>query len=328
MKMFAVSARAVRGVACSTVFVVLCGAPLFAGSRVVLISVDGLRPDAITAETAPNMSALKDRGTTATSAYNDLPSATLTNHATMLTGLSADVHGLLLDFALPGTIPQKTIFDYAAEAGLRTAFSATKTKFTFLAHAESIDTLDIDGDTAGVVDRFFSLLKSDQPDLAFIHIRNPDSAGHAHGWMSPEYLDAVALTDSYIGRILEAIDSGLDEDTYLILTADHGGEGPNHFLNTELDRHIPWIITGPTIAAGATLDTEIFVADTAPTILWLLGVDAPANLTSRTLTELGGDAATVDSGLSIPIVGIPCILFSAPLLCMLAASAIRARRRM
>lgn len=291
------------------------------GPRVVLISVDGLRPDAIMPDNAPVLSGLIERGTQAGTCYNDLPSATLPNHATMLTGLVSDTHGLLVDFDIPGTIPQPTLFDFAADAGLRGAFFGSKTKLRFLAHQDVLEAAVIDTDTDSLTQQVLARLTPDGPDVIFVHLRDPDSNGHRFGWMSAPYLEAVTRIDGQIGQIVAALDADTTRDSYLIVTADHGGTGLNHFLNVEEDRRIPWIIIGPDILAGRTLDTPISIADTTPTVLWLLGVTPPDGLDGRTLTELRDPGAAPDSSLAVPPLGFPCMLFAVPplaLVCWLA----------
>ena len=296
-------------------------AAAWAGPRVVLISVDGLRPDAIRPDNAPVLTGLIERGTHAGTCYNDLPSATLPNHATMLTGLVADTHGLLFNIDLPGTIPQPTVFDIAADAGLRGAFFASKTKLRFLAHADALETTVIKTDTDALTQEVLTRLTPDGPDVIFVHLRDPDSTGHRSGWMSDAYLKAVTRIDGQIGQIVAALDADTSRDSYLIITADHGGTGLNHFLNVEQDRRIPWIIIGPGIPAGRTLETPISVVDSTPTVLWLLGLAPPEGLDGRALTELKDTTAMPDSSLAVPPLGFPCMLFAVPpvgLLCWAA----------
>ncbi len=121
-----------------------------AGPRLVLISVDGLRPDAISAADAPNIAALRDGGSWTDTALNDLPSATLPNHATMLTGVVSDLHGVNINFDTPGLVAVETLFDYAAAAGLRCEFYASKSKLDFLAPPGSVQWVDIAGDTTAL----------------------------------------------------------------------------------------------------------------------------------------------------------------------------------
>lgn len=299
---------------------VLEAIPATAATRVVLISIDGLRPDAITPDGSPNLTALLARGTHAARAINDLPSATLPNHATMLTGVTSARHGVLVDFAIPGAIQTPTIFDFAHDAGLRAAFFASKTKLEFLASPGAIESTIINGDLPALVAEVLEQIAADGPDLIFVHLRDPDSTGHRAGWMSVPYLDAVRQVDELVGEIVAAIDAEKSRDTYLIVTADHGGEGLNHFLNTAVDRTIPWIAVGPGIASGVEIDDVISIADTAPTVLNLLGVDLHY-FTSDANSDVGRPINLVaqgvtDSARSAPIetIGPPCVILVIPVL--------------
>ena len=306
----------------------LMGAPNARAERVVLISVDGLRPDAITPETAPNIVALRATGTAAREALAALPPITLPSHASMLTGLTVQRHGLLLDFDLPGTIPQPTVFDFAHDAGLRTAFFASKTKMSFLAHPDASETIDIDPDPTAIVARLLPLIATDGPDLIFLHLRDPDSTGHRSGWMSPEYLAAVTRMDALIGQVADAITADAERPTYLIITADHGGRGHGHLLNKPVNRHIPWIAIGPGIPAGAELPDTVSTTDTTPTVLWLLGVPIPDGLSGRARTELRETppVGTGNTAPSVPPVGPPCFLVALPLLVLFCFAAARVPR--
>ncbi len=305
----------------------LLTAPALGASRVIILSVDGLRPDAISAETTPHIAALRAAGAQARRAINDLPSATLPNHATMLTGLVSRRHGLILDFDLVGTIPQVTIFDHAAEAGLRCAFLASKTKLSYLAPPESVEFVDTDQGPAGMVELLLPLLSADGPDLIFAHFKDPDSTGHRFGWLSPEYFEAARAMDGLIGRVLEAARADTTRETYVLITADHGGLGTSHFLNVPENRLIPWIVAGPGIPPASTLDEDVSIADTAPTALWLLGLPIPANLSGRARTALipptGGEDSDIAAGLewlAVPAIGPPCLVLTLPLITLLIAA--------
>ena len=41
--------------------------------------------------------------------------------------------------------------------------------------------------------------------FTFLHLSAPDEAGHARGWNSPAYLDAVRATDRRLGQIVRTI---------------------------------------------------------------------------------------------------------------------------
>jgi len=281
--------------------------------RVVLVSVDGLRPDILTPEHAPRIAGLIAAGTSAKDVINDLPSVTMTNHATMLTGVISDRHHLLLDFELPGKLNTPTVFDYIAAAGLRGAFFATKTKMHYLARGSSLETIDIAGNSANVVSRAIEQLTADGPDLVFIHLRDPDSAGHADGWLSGPYFEAVRHTDDLVGQLAAAIAADESRPTYLLLTADHGGAGTNHFANIPENRYIPWVLVGPDIAAGRVLDEGVTTVDTAPTVLWLLGIAPPESLDGRPVEDVKDPAARTSDVSAVPPISLPCVILAAPL---------------
>jgi hypothetical protein len=295
------------------------------GDRVIVISCDGLRPDAITDATAPRLRELMQSGVSAREALCDLPAVTLPNHASMLTGLTSSRHDLLLNTELPGTIPQSTMLDFAAAAGLRTAFFVSKSKLLYLVHPETTETIVYESDTALLLERLLPLITFGGPDLIFLHLRDPDSTGHRFGWMSAEYLAAVTAMDALVGRIVDMVNTDSARHTYVIVTADHGGEGTTHFLNNANTRRIPWIAAGPGIAPATVLSQTVSTTDTAPTALWLLGLEAPPGLSGAARMELLDPPATPPD-LSVPFVGPPCVLLMLSGLVVLGA-AYRCRAR-
>jgi hypothetical protein len=298
---------------------------LAASPRLVLISLDGCRADAVTPDVAPNLTALEAAGAHARQALDDLPPVTTTNHATMLTGLTASEHHIVIDADLPGVVPFKTLFDYAHDAGLRCAFFAGKVKLRYFAPPEALETIDIDSDQAALLERVLVQLAPDGPDVIFVHFHDPDSTGHRSGWMSPEYLAALTQVDAYVGQIAGALAADAGRGSYLIVTADHGGEGPTHILNDAATREIPWIVTGPGIPAGAELTDTVAIADTTPTALWLLGLDVPAGLSGRVRSDVKGTPAADLEPLPVAPLGPPCAIFVLPVMLGLAWAARRQR---
>ncbi len=279
--------------------------------QVVVISVDGLRADIVTPEQTPTLARLAEEGASAEEAWNDLPSGTLPNHASMLTGLIGNRHGLIFNFALEGVIRFDTVFDMAASAGRRCAFFASKTKLDFLAPPDSVEQLLI-SDPPIIVESAIETLGDDGPDLVFVHLRDPDSTGHQFGWLSPEYLAAAANMDALIGDIADAAALSA-RPTYLLVTADHGGSGMNHALNTPEDRMIPFIVWGPDVVAGRVISGTVSIVDVTPTALMLLGVDAPADLSGKARSEALDAQADLGDNFVVPPVGIPCLLICVPL---------------
>jgi hypothetical protein len=102
--------------------------------RVVLISIDGLRPDAIERAGAEHLLKLIERGAWAMHDETIRPSITLPSHTAMLTGLDFPRHGVVWNNYRPGYIPVPTVFSIAAQANKRSAMLFSKEKFHYIAN--------------------------------------------------------------------------------------------------------------------------------------------------------------------------------------------------
>lgn len=106
-----------------------------------------------------------------------------------------------------------------------------------------------------------------------------------------EYYALVSHLDAQIGRILGALDgAGLSDNTYVILTADHGLALGRHglFGKQNLFEHslrVPFIIRGPGIPRGEVRDARIYLQDAMATTLDLAGADT-AGLDFRSVMPL------------------------------------------
>lgn len=262
--------------------------------RVLIISLDGLRPDALDPGRTPNILALATRGAYSWRAQTVLPSATLPAHGSMLSGFDVADHGLTWNDYIPayGHILTPTIFSAAHAAGLRTVMLAAKPKLVQCAAPGTLDVVE----TASVGD--FAIAERAMPHLAagfgvfFLHFAGPDAAGHQSGWMSSSYLQTVGNTDIAVGRVLEALaEAGMAETTLVILTADHGGHDRVHGSSRAEDTTIPWIVAGPGVRRGHGLAADVRVQDTAATALWALGLPLPEGMSGRPLLEAFESAA-------------------------------------
>lgn len=279
-------------------FPAVAGATVTPGTRVtehvVIISIDGLRPDAISKFGAKHMLRLMREGSYTLSAQTILPSKTLPSHTSMLTGVDADEHGITWNSDETdehGHVDVPTVFGLAKAAGLRTAAFFSKTKFH---HLEAPATLDYVRSPKGglfrgrfMADRTVELVEEylegtpESPNLMFVHIGEPDYAGHLFGWMSLMYGEAVRQADHAVAEVIDEANDRFGGGNYtLILTADHGGHGKDHGSSDPRDTTIPWIVWGKGVQVGASLPA-IRTMDTAATALWLLGLDVPTEWVGR-----------------------------------------------
>ncbi len=282
-----------------------------AQARVILISMDGLRPEGISRAQTPTLDKLMAEGSSTFLALCDLPPATMTNHATMLTGVNATAHGVYENTDIPGEIDRVTITDICATAGLRAGFYASKSKLSYLTHQNELVAYALRGTPAELMELVEAQLRADPLDFIFIHSREPDSTGHASGWLSDNYIKAVESVDDLIGHLIDVLaEEELLDETTIIVTADHGGIDFGHVFNQPEVRFIPWVTWGKGIAAGRLICGEVRQVDTAATVLMLLGLEIPAGFEGKPISEAlaVNEAQACTSG--APAIGPPCMFFA------------------
>jgi 2,3-bisphosphoglycerate-independent phosphoglycerate mutase len=128
---------------------------------------------------------------------------------------------------------------------------------------------------------FVSAWEADSPAFGIINFANPDMVGHTG--VIQAAVAAIEAVDSCLGDVVSAVHSS---GGACIITADHGNSdhmleddgSPNtaHSLNP-----VPLIVTVP----GITLREGGVLADVAPTVLQVLGVEQPREMTGRSLVE-------------------------------------------
>jgi predicted AlkP superfamily pyrophosphatase or phosphodiesterase len=252
--------------------------------NVILVSIDGLRPDAIDHFKATTLQRLVREGSSSMSARTIMPSTTLPSHTSMLSGEPPDEHGVFwnnVHSAEKDHVDVSTVFSVAREHGYRTAAFFSKAKFGALQRPGTLDYSQAPGGWWGrwpstrTIADVRSYLETDKPNLLFVHLSDPDRAGHSSGWMSADYGRAVIDADIAVKNLMQAADTAYGAGNYsLLVTADHGGHAYGHGTSDPLDVTIPWIAWGRGVTAGV-LKESIDTFDTAPTVLWLLGVKEP-----------------------------------------------------
>ena len=233
--------------------------PVPAIDRVLLVSIDGLRPDLLLRADAPTLKGLLREGSFTLWAQTTALSNTLPSHTSMLTGVIPSRHGIEWNSDLPLATPvypsRPTLFELARSAGYTTAMVAGKSKFGALARPGTLDWWYVPaqprvGDAA-VVDTALRLIERHRPQVLFVHLPEVDSVGHDSAWASPAQLAAIARADRGVGRLLALLRRlGLRESTLVLVTADHGGAGRSHLPDDPRSRHIPWIAAGPGVRRG------------------------------------------------------------------------------
>ena len=233
-------------------------------AHVIHIVVDGLRPDYMN---GPNFDRLKSEGACTLNARHDWASSqTLPNHIGMFSGLTIADHGYKEDLDNGGQLINPTtgqgfenIFDLVKDAGGTTAFFGSKEKFELFNRSWPIDTFVFQKRGMILVPMFLEDMNSKMYNYAFLHIRNPDRAGHkdSGGATAPVYSVEVAEADAYLGHVFDLIEnnSELRGNTAIVLTADHGfADTGNHADRAMLENYkIPFCTRGPGVIPGTDL---------------------------------------------------------------------------
>ncbi len=265
----------------------LAGQPI---QHVVIISVDGMRPDAMELAVTPNIDKLMAIGAYSRNAQTVRNSITLVSHASMLSGVLPEKHGIewgVPYIGWPG-MSSPTLFNIAHEAGLSTGMAFGKDKLNYLVFNNSVDHLfGQDAHDPEVRDHALEIIEEGLPNVLFVHLPDNDRVGHAYGWMSENQLYAIQYADGIIGEIVTALEeNGYLDTTLIIITADHGGHGFDHGDDAPEDRTIPWLATGPGVRQGVILSSPISTMDTAATTLFALGLQIPDYWVGKPVLEI------------------------------------------
>ncbi|MGC9347775.1 MAG: alkaline phosphatase family protein [Anaerolineae bacterium] len=218
--------------------------------HVVLLFLDGFGyvryQEARDAGLIPNLAALGEP-VVGLAAY---PPSTVVSSAAILTGAPPEANGVVERRARKTEI--ETLFDVAAEAGLRVVAVEGNALSFNLRNADT--TLSGDHDGNGSTDdnalaNALEVLQGPMPDLFWIHFHGIDDAGHTYGPGAPEEEAAVAGVDAAVGELLAAF----PPRTWVLIFADHGmhavEEGErlgNHAHLIERDMLVPIWTTNPT----------------------------------------------------------------------------------
>jgi len=267
--------------------VALLAAP---ADQVVIVSLDGARPDVVLSSNTPNLRHIAANGAYTWWAQTIDPSSTLPAHCSMLTGCKPSKHGITWNDKFreeAGYVRTTTCFQLAKRARLGTAMFVAKSKLQHIAKPATVDEFQVVGGGARAVAqaaaRYFA---AHRPALMFVHFGDPDAAGHSKGWGSPEQRAALEQCDKAIGVLWQGIRAAGATRVVLIVTADHGGHLKTHGSRDPRDMTIPWLAYGPGIIKPGEIQRQVYIYDTAATALYALGIPFDPTWDGRPVTEI------------------------------------------
>ena len=132
-----------------------------------------------------------------------------------------------------------------------------------------------------VTDALLEAIANDKFDAIILNFANPDMVGHS-GMLEPT-IKAIEAVDTCLGKVVDAI---LAKGGHAIITADHGNSDEVTTLEGQpMTAHttnpVPVIVT----KKDSTLRSNGILADLAPTMLHLLRIETPPEMTGKTLIE-------------------------------------------
>lgn len=286
--------------------------------KVLLIGIDGVRPDVLAEVPTPNIDLLAASGWYTAEARTTHPSVSGPSWSSMLTGVWPEKHGVTNNFF--------TGRDYDVWPGFLTRAERERPELATFAAVDWLPLAELpDGgpvlpdaiDTRIVLNGYdhgwaeadgmvtaqaVRHLGEADPDAMFVYLGNPDETSHQHGSIGAEYRDAIALADRHVGVLIDAVRDrpGYANENWLVLISTdhgrredggHGGDSPEEMTIFILASGLGAGGPGGPGGAGNTADWPppgpAFIVDIAPTALAHLGleIDPAWGLDGRPLGE-------------------------------------------
>jgi len=243
--------------------------------KVLLILIDGMRPDSLERSGHPYIEQMKSEGSFTLEAQTVMPSVTLPCHMSLFHSVPPQRHGILDNRYVSQVRPIPGLFEQLhanrKKCGLFHNWSELQdlARPGSLAYSCFISGAAYTYEVANkrLTDKAIEYIREELPDFTFLYLGLVDEIGHKHGWMSDEYIQAVY--DSWV--CIEQAARAIPEDYTIIVTSDHGGHDRTHGTTMPEDMTIPLFIRGKAFAPGKHL-ADANIIDIAPTISKLLGV--------------------------------------------------------
>ena len=288
-------ALAALGCGCLTDCLTKCCAAK-AGPRVkhvVLVGVDGFGAQWIPWDKMPNLAKLRAEGLYAVG-RNSFPTSSGINWCTCMNGTVVEVHGYReWNSKAPDVPPPPAALDngklpcifHEIKKQDPSAYTVSLYNWDGIGFVHNTNEVDYvkyfpdgsleqrDDDTMATA---IQLLKEKQPKFTYVYQHLPDCYGHKCGWGTPEFTNACVNVDKNLGKLVKCLEeTGLRDDTLILLVADHGGEGKKHGMALADCFDIPFLVSGPAVKEGFRLREPVLLADAAPTIVAALGYKVP-----------------------------------------------------
>lgn len=254
-------------------------------NKVILISIDGMRPDGLKMCGNPYLSELMKISSYTFDARTVFPSITLPCHLSMFHSVPPQRHGTLNNTYVTPVHPVSGLFEQVKNAGKLSAMFYGWEPLRDIGRpgslyaAEYFNAYTFDHTDNVLTEKALSYIELVKPDFVFLYLVETDEkGGHDNGWMTEPYLECIKLAIDNVKKVIEAAG---DEYT-VIVTADHGGHERRHGTDMPEDMTIPMFFCGKQFEKGREL-SGISILDIAPTIADILEVPRPREWEGKSL---------------------------------------------
>ncbi|WOD43876.1 alkaline phosphatase family protein [Hwangdonia lutea] len=251
-----------------------------AQNKVLILGIDGCRPDALLAAKTPHLDNLWKNGAYSFKAKTDDLSWSGVCWTGMLTGVWKDKHKVMGNQYLNPNIKEYPHFFNLAkqqQPDLRTYSIANWSPVHKILQYNDATVVKHKPTDGLVTKSVVKTLKNEDVDVMFVHLDNVDHAGHKYGYAidNSKYIKSIEKTDKKIGRIVKALQKRknyANENWLILVSTDHGGSGTNHGKAIPEHTTIFYIASGKDVEKGE-IKKQVYVIDVAVTALKHLNID-------------------------------------------------------
>ena len=245
--------------------------------KVILISIDGMRPDGFLQCGNPFVQELMKKSSYTLDAKTVVPAVTLPCHMSMFHSVTPDRHGVTTNLYTPPVRPIKGLFEKIEDAGGKSAMYYGWEHICEVARcgnsrwSEYIEAYTEPNTDMVLTESALYRIHKSKPDFVFLYLVEVDEkGGHDCGWMTDTYLHYVSAAIDCVKKVIEQTKG----EYTVVVTADHGGKGRGHgyMPPIEEDLNIPMFFYGENFAPGKVLK-DVSIIDIPPTIADVMGVD-------------------------------------------------------
>ena len=244
-------------------------------NKVILISIDGMRPDGLLSCNNPYLDELKKIASYTFDARTVYPSVTLPCHMSLFHSVPPERHGTTTNVYMPQVRPINGLFEqlktFRKISAMYYGWEPIRdvSRPLSLKSAEFVSARYLDNTDDMLTDKALNFIKLAHPDFVFLYmVETDEKGGHDNGWMSDVYLEYIRRAIDNVKRVIEETNG----EYTVIVTADHGGHDRSHGTEMPEDMTIPMIFYGDAFTPGKEL-SGVSILDIAPTIAKIMGID-------------------------------------------------------